>query len=259
MYRPLYWFGTGSQPDAQPVALARPAARLRQGRRDDRHGPPEALQVVERRDGDRPGRRVLDEHGRRPRSRTGRATPGDDARRPQVGHRDRSEHARVHDDRTGEPLWFTYNELSQITPLPMAWDVSKSGAEGRQRGVREGQLCLGDARRRQVEVGDDVRAGLGGSAKSCAAVWTYLSQRVGLRPGQPEGAEQLAEHLRHEPALAGRRRPVASERVRSSGGTATMVPNKSYSGPVKPHARQVHRAAVHDRPPPSSTHSSAAS
>jgi peptide/nickel transport system substrate-binding protein len=25
-------------------------------------------------------------------------------------------------------LWFTYNELSQITPMPMAWDVTKAGA-----------------------------------------------------------------------------------------------------------------------------------
>ena len=28
------------------------------------------------------------------------------------------------------PQWFTYNELSQITPLPEAWDVTTGGGTG---------------------------------------------------------------------------------------------------------------------------------
>ena len=30
-------------------------------------------------------------------------------------------------------IWFTYNQLAEITPMPMAWDVSSAAADGGQR------------------------------------------------------------------------------------------------------------------------------
>jgi peptide/nickel transport system substrate-binding protein len=34
----------------------------------------------------------------------------------------------LHLNKKYSSLWYTYNELAQITPMPMAWDVTKSGA-----------------------------------------------------------------------------------------------------------------------------------
>ena len=58
------------------------------------------------------------------------------------------------------PYWFTYNELSQITPFPMAWDISASRSEGRERGVRHRVLRRGDRDDGQEEL--QGHAGLGG-------------------------------------------------------------------------------------------------
>ena len=89
--------------------------------------------------------------------------------------------------------WFTYNELSQITPMPMAWDRTASGPS-------DCVAVLAD----------------------CAKVYSYLdSQSKALSgwAGSPlwsvvDGPWKLASF--------------------SPDGHSTFVPNRSYSGPVKP-------------------------
>jgi peptide/nickel transport system substrate-binding protein len=100
------------------------------------------------------------------------------------------------------PFWFTYNELSQITPLPIAWD----------------------------------RTSLGRPAPSPAA--------AGLPDTTTAGARAVYSFLN---AQATKITGYASSPVWSvvdgpwklssltSEGTATFVPNPSYSGPQKPH------------------------
>ena len=56
---------------------------------------------------------------------------------------------------------------------------------------------------------------------------------AGYNPTNPRAANNSLVDLRHQPALAGRRRPVAPDAFDATGDV-TMVPNPTYSGPVKP-------------------------
>lgn len=91
------------------------------------------------------------------------------------------------------PTWFTYNELSQITPMPVAWDRTASGPSD----------CA-------TVVAD------------CAKVYAYLdSQSKAMSSwatsplwGVVDGPFKLTAF--------------------NPDGDSTFVPNKSYSGPIKP-------------------------
>ncbi len=74
-------------------------------------------------------------------------------------------------------IWFTYNQLAEITPMPAAWDVTSASAKPGSGG------CATDTRRGQV---GQVRRGL------------QLHDRAG----------QEREDLRDQPDLGRRRRPV---------------------------------------------------
>jgi peptide/nickel transport system substrate-binding protein len=93
--------------------------------------------------------------------------------------------------------WFTYNELAQITPMPLAWDVtSASGAKG--------------------------SGGCNTSAAKCAAVYTFLS-------GQAKNEATYASN----PLWAVVDGPWKMQSF-SPTGNDTLVPNPDYSGSPKP-------------------------
>jgi peptide/nickel transport system substrate-binding protein len=89
--------------------------------------------------------------------------------------------------------WFLYNDLSQITPMPQAWDKTNSGPSKCTTVV-----------------------------KDCAAVYNYLNAQAKNLPGYAssplwsivDGPWKLSAF--------------------NADGHITFVPNKSYSGPVKP-------------------------
>jgi peptide/nickel transport system substrate-binding protein len=96
-------------------------------------------------------------------------------------------------NKTYSHTWFLYNDLSQITPMPAAWDKTSSGASSCATVV-----------------------------KDCAAVYNYLNNQAKNLPGYAssplwgvvDGPWKLSAF--------------------NADGHITMVPNKSYSGPVKP-------------------------
>jgi peptide/nickel transport system substrate-binding protein len=96
-------------------------------------------------------------------------------------------------DKAYSPSWFLYNELSQVTPMPAAWDRTASGASSCDTTVSH-----------------------------CAAVYNYLNDQaknVTGYVGSPlwsvvDGPWKLSAF--------------------NADGHVTFVPNKSYSGPVKP-------------------------
>ncbi len=91
------------------------------------------------------------------------------------------------------PNWFTYNELSQITPMPKAWDRTASGASD----------CT-----------DNV--------SDCKAVFTYLdSQSKAMTSWATSPIWSVVDG------------PFKLQSF-NADGHATFLPNKSYSGPVKP-------------------------
>ncbi|HTW05570.1 MAG TPA: ABC transporter substrate-binding protein [Streptosporangiaceae bacterium] len=91
------------------------------------------------------------------------------------------------------PTWFQYNELSQITPMPVAWDRTASGPSD----------CA-------TTVSD------------CAAVYSYLA-------GQAKDLSTYAT----SPIWSIVDGPWKLSAF-NADGHITFVPNKSYSGPVKP-------------------------
>jgi peptide/nickel transport system substrate-binding protein len=96
-------------------------------------------------------------------------------------------------DKAYNPTWFLYNQLSQITPMPAAWDRTASGPSNCDTTVSD-----------------------------CAAVYNYLNTEakdVTGYVGSPlwsivDGPWKLSAF--------------------NADGHVTFVPNKSYSGPVKP-------------------------
>ncbi len=104
-------------------------------------------------------------------------------------------------DNTYSSTWYTGNQLAQITPLPMAWDKTSDSAAAGSGG------CTTDRTR-------------------CDAVYQYLfnkSKNLSTYDKDPlwqvvDGPWQL--------------------KTFTTDGNVTFVPNKSYSGPVKPKLAQ---------------------
>jgi peptide/nickel transport system substrate-binding protein len=91
------------------------------------------------------------------------------------------------------PTWFQYNELSQITPMPAAWDRTASGPSNCDTTISD-----------------------------CAAVYKYLS-------GQANDLDTYAT----SPIWGIVDGPWKLSAF-NADGHITFVPNKSYSGPIKP-------------------------
>jgi peptide/nickel transport system substrate-binding protein len=93
--------------------------------------------------------------------------------------------------------WFTYNQLAEITPMPMAWDVTHAGAKPGSGGCQT-------------------------NAADCAAVFNFLTAQAkdtSSYAGSPiwsvvDGPWKLSSF--------------------TSSGNDTFVPNASYSGSPKP-------------------------
>lgn len=113
------------------------------------------------------------------------------------------------------PNWFTYNELSQITPMPMAWNLTAAGTKG----------TCGTADFSSVTVTKDSKGNIkpvSSTAKSCSAVYTYLD-------GQ---AKKISSYV-HSPIWSVVDGPWKLKSMDTSGNV-TFVPNTKFSGPQKP-------------------------
>jgi peptide/nickel transport system substrate-binding protein len=100
------------------------------------------------------------------------------------------------------PIWYSNNELSQITPLPIAWDRTSASAPAPQPNA--------------ADLPDTTTAG----AKAVYAFLNAQSKKVSTYSSSPiwsivDGAWKLTQL--------------------TSNGQATFVPNPHYTGPQKPH------------------------
>jgi peptide/nickel transport system substrate-binding protein len=96
-------------------------------------------------------------------------------------------------DKSYSHFWFLYNELSQITPMPEAWDRTASGPSH----------CSTDV-------------------SDCTAVYNYLNDQ----------SKDLSTYATNP--LWGVVDGPFKLTAFNADGHVTMVPNKSYSGPIKP-------------------------
>ncbi len=125
--------------------------------------------------------------------------------------------------------WFTYNELSQITPLPMAWDVTSLRAKAGTQLC--GRASFGSIVVRQHRVkGATTWIPVSPAAKSCASVYDFLSTQSGYNP---TGGRAMSTNFADNPLWAVVDGPWRLARF-STTGDDVFVPNPSYSGPSKP-------------------------
>jgi peptide/nickel transport system substrate-binding protein len=108
---------------------------------------------------------------------------------------------RLHLNASYNPFWFTYNELSQITPLPAAWDRTSLT----QPAPSPTAANLPDT-----------------TATGASAVFSFLN-------GQATKTSSYAS----SPVWTVVDGPWRLASL-TSDGTATFVPNRSYTGPQKP-------------------------
>jgi peptide/nickel transport system substrate-binding protein len=109
---------------------------------------------------------------------------------------------QLHLNASYNPTWFTYNELSQITPLPIAWDRTSLTAKAPSPAA--------------PNLPDSTAAG-------AVAVYNFLNAQAKTISGYAsspiwsvvDGPWKLASL--------------------TTDGTATFLPSKSYTGPDKPH------------------------
>ncbi|MGH9099495.1 MAG: ABC transporter substrate-binding protein, partial [Acidimicrobiales bacterium] len=121
------------------------------------------------------------------------------------------------------PHWFLYNELSTITPLPLAWTTtSLTGAPG-SAGCAKAPFAT--------------TAPKGPNAAKCKAVFNFLSEQSGFNPTKPK------ETIDAFPTYATSKIwSVVDGPWKLSSFTPTvgftMVPNSTYSGPNKPRIKE---------------------
>jgi len=111
------------------------------------------------------------------------------------------------------PVWFTYNQLSQITPLPVAWDVTSTGATAGSGGCSTAPFGTADAK--------------------CNAVYAYLSKEAGNDPTHPNTTNTALTTYASNALWQVVDGPWKLASF-DAAGHATFVPNKSYSGSPKP-------------------------
>ena len=111
------------------------------------------------------------------------------------------------------PTWFTDNQLSQLTPLPLSWDRTSSARAPGSGGCAHGLYATVD--------------------NQCANVYRYLAQQAGYSPTRPTATNRLLSSYATNPlwqTVDGPWHLVAF----SASGTATFAPNASYSGGRRP-------------------------
>jgi len=119
--------------------------------------------------------------------------------------------------------WFTYNELSQITPLPLAWDVTAKGGASGSGGCSKAAYS-------SISVNSSKSAPIipvGAGATACFAVFNYLAN---VKTGQAAAPNTYASN----PLWAVVDGPWKLSSIDTTTGNTDFVPNASYKGPQKP-------------------------
>ena len=107
-------------------------------------------------------------------------------------------------------FWYTDSQLSQITPLPTAWDkTTPGGAPGS---------------------GNCSSAAYGTDDSACTAVYTFLSTQAGYDPDNPRGPNRALAGYARSPLWQVVDGPWRLTHI-DGAGNATLVANPAYSGP----------------------------
>jgi peptide/nickel transport system substrate-binding protein len=201
MYRPLYWFGSGSQPVLNPaLSLAYPpvyeggnkvVVRLKDYRWSENGEPVDATSVL-----------FWMNLMHSEKANWAAYSPGQIPDNVVSVSVDSPAQLTFTLDHPYNQTWFTYNQLSQITPLPRQWDRTNLGGSPGSGGCSSAAYGTNDV--------------------ACSAVYDFLSSQ----------ATVLASYAT-SPLWQDVDGPWRLQSFDPSG-RAVFVPNPSYSGPVRP-------------------------
>jgi peptide/nickel transport system substrate-binding protein len=214
MYRPLYWFGQGATPNINPsLSLAQPPTYSSDGKTVTVNLKPYKWSNGET------------------------VTAGDVMFWMNMMHAQKAGFAgyaagTMPDNLTGVTVnsptqitfnltgsvnnhWFTYNQLSEITPMPAAWDITSLTGSSGSGGCSMTTYGTTDA--------------------ACTAVYDFLSEQSGYNPSNPGSTDTTNAFSTYatSPIWHVVDGPWTLSHFDASGNIS-FVPNKSYSGPVKP-------------------------
>jgi peptide/nickel transport system substrate-binding protein len=133
---------------------------------------------------------------------------------------------------TYNQTWFLYNELSQITPMDNAWDVTsltgKPSSGGCSKVPTGNSSWTSSATTANVPTSSEKSL-----VTACTAVWTFDTDADGTAKTTQMGAN-LSTFGTNPLWAAGSSGPWLLNKFDAKSGEATFVPNTTYSGPQKP-------------------------
>jgi peptide/nickel transport system substrate-binding protein len=121
-------------------------------------------------------------------------------------------------------LWFTDNELSQITPLPTAWDITSAGAAAGSGGCSKASYASITTALKTVK-GESTLVPTSASARACAKVYAFLTSDTEAGDLGTYASNPLWQIVNG---------PFKLTQYDATDNGATLVPNTSYSGSPKP-------------------------
>jgi peptide/nickel transport system substrate-binding protein len=131
-------------------------------------------------------------------------------------------------DHTYNPTWYLYNELSQITPMDNAWDVTSLTGKPSSGGCSKIPTSLIKLSATGAPTGAEKALGT-----ACQAVWSFDTDDNGAAK-HPAMATDLATWATNPLWADGVSGPWVLNAFDAKSGEATFLPNAAYSGPQKP-------------------------
>lgn len=121
------------------------------------------------------------------------------------------------------PHWFLYNELSEITPLPLAWTKTSLTAAAGSGGCATATFNTTTAK--------------GTNGPKCTAVYDFLSTQSGFNPANPKQTIDALPQYASNPLWKIVDGPWTLQSFTPTT-TLVLVPNTAYSGPNKPKVKK---------------------
>lgn len=128
--------------------------------------------------------------------------------------------------------WFTYNNLSELTPMPMAWDVTSLGQKAGTQACAKASFTSVTVKQTTVK-GAPVWTPISPAAKSCVAVYNFLSEQAGYNPTSSAKSTNAFATYATSPIWSVVDGPWKLQTFTASAND-TFVANPKYTGPTKP-------------------------
>jgi len=129
---------------------------------------------------------------------------------------------------TFNPTWYLYNELSQITPMDTAWDVTSLSGKPGSGGCSKIPTSPITVSATGAPTGPEKALGL-----ACQAVWTFDTDNNGTAKNAAMGTN-LTTFASNPLWKAGTDGPWLISTFDAKSGQCSFVPNPAYSGAQKP-------------------------